>query len=97
MQQRLFFVVHLLTLLARHRRIHEAHQDGQPPAGNEDDYENEDNELGPGGHSSAAHSVPHTMVNVNSVTSMPSMNMPSAMSTMMGPQMIAPQLLQQQI
>lgn len=82
----------------RHRRIHEAHQDGQqPPGANEEEFENEGNELDDADeNSSVSQCVPCTMVSASSVTSIPSMNMPSAMS-MMAPQMIAPQLLQQRI
>ncbi|GMF75848.1 unnamed protein product [Aspergillus oryzae] len=84
----------------RHRRIHEAQQDGQQPLHVQDeDLENEDNELGSQDEgSSPSESIPSTVVNVSTVTSMPStMTLPSAMPTMMAPHMVAPQLLQQQM
>lgn len=92
----------MLTLFHRHRRIHEAHQDGQQLSGtNEEDFENEDNEENEFGfadeNSSPAHPAPGAMVNPNSVASTPPVNMSSAMPTMMPPQMVAPQLLQQHI
>lgn len=94
----MFPEIPLLTLRNRHRRIHEAHHDGQQSLANDEDFENEDNETGSADeNSSPPQAISNTMVNAHSMTSMPSMNMPSAMSTMMGPQMIAPQLLQQQI
>ncbi|KAF7630102.1 hypothetical protein AFLA_010731 [Aspergillus flavus NRRL3357] len=86
--------------LAQHRRIHEAQQDGQQPLHVQDeDLENEDNELGSQDEgSSPSESIPSTVVNVSTVTSMPStMTLPSAMPTMMAPHMVAPQLLQQQM
>ncbi|KNG80299.1 transcription factor steA, partial [Aspergillus nomiae NRRL 13137] len=86
--------------LAQHRRIHEAQQDGQQPLHAQDeDLDNEDNELGSQDEgSSPSESIPSTVVNVSTVTSMPStMTLPSAMSTMMAPHMVAPQLLQQQM
>ncbi|GAB1200599.1 hypothetical protein APSETT444_009973 [Aspergillus pseudonomiae] len=89
-----------LEHLKRHRRIHEAQQDGQQPLHAQDeDLDNEDNELGSQDEgSSPSESIPSTVVNVSTVTSMPSaMTLPSAMSTMMAPHMVAPQLLQQQM
>ncbi|KAE8165005.1 STE like transcription factor-domain-containing protein [Aspergillus tamarii] len=86
--------------LAQHRRIHEAQQDGQQPLHAQDeDLDNEDNELGSQDEgSSPSESIPSTVVNVSTVTSMPStMTLPSALPAMMAPHMVAPQLLQQQM
>jgi transcription factor STE12 len=87
---------------SRHRRIHEAQQDGQAPIANDDDLENDGNEFESAGEDSSppAHHVPHTMVQMPPMTSMAtSMSMPSAMANMVpaSHQMIAPQLLQQQM
>lgn len=86
----------------RHRRIHEAQQDGQQQVTSTDEeLENEENEFcSPEDVSppSGPKFIPNTVANMANVTSMPSsMSMPPAMSTMMARQMIAPQLLQQQI
>ena len=84
----------------RHRRIHEAQQDGQQPlSGHEDDLENEENGfVSPDEGSSPSESVSGTVINVPGMTSMPSaMTLPSAMPTMVAPHMIAPQLLQQHL
>lgn len=84
----------------RHRRIHEAQQDGQQPlSGHEEDLENEENGFGSAEEgSSPSESVSGAMVNVPGMTTMPSaMTLPSAMPTMVAPHMIAPQLLQQQL
>ncbi|KAJ5176610.1 uncharacterized protein N7482_002487 [Penicillium canariense] len=87
--------------LAQHRRIHEAQHDGQGPMANEDDLENDGNEFDSAGEDSSppAHPAPHNMVQMPAMTSMASsMSMPSAMPAMVhAPQMIAPQLLQQQM
>jgi transcription factor STE12 len=90
------------NLASRHRRIHEAQQDGQAPIANEDDLENDGHEFESAGEDSPppAHHAPHTMVQMPTMTSMAtSMSMPSAMPTMVPAphQMIAPQLLQQQM
>ncbi|KAM0091617.1 hypothetical protein ACP6JD_004997 [Aspergillus fumigatus] len=88
-----------LEHLKRHRRIHEAQQDGQQPLPTHDeDLENEENELGSDRESSPGEAIPSSMANVMGLTSMPStMPLTSSMPSMMAPQMIAPQLLQQQI
>ncbi|KAJ5461276.1 uncharacterized protein N7458_002828 [Penicillium daleae] len=88
--------------LAQHRRIHEAQQDGQAPITNEDDLENDGNDFESAGEDSSppAHHAPHTMVQMPTMTSMPtSMSMASGIPTMVpaSHQMIAPQLLQQQM
>lgn len=84
----------------RHRRIHEAQQDGQQPvSSNEDDLENEENDFGSADEDLSPEdtSIPTSMINMTSMTSMPpSMSMPP-MHTMVAPNMIAPQLLQQHI
>lgn len=93
--------VHFRLQCTRHRRIHEAHQDDQRSPVHDEDLENEDNETGSADENSSPQAIPSTMVNSNAMTSMPTMNMhsamPPAMPAMMAPQMIAPQLLQQQI
>jgi transcription factor STE12 len=86
--------------LAQHRRIHEAQQDGQQQlAATDEDLENEEHDFGsPEDDSSPSDSnyIQGNMVNLANVTSMPStMTIPSTMPTMLAPQMIAPQLLQQ--
>ncbi|KAL4807820.1 STE like transcription factor-domain-containing protein [Aspergillus unguis] len=83
--------------LAQHRRIHEAQQDGQIV--NEEDLENEDNEsVSQDEEESPSDSMHHTVPGVHAVTTMPSsMPLQSTMGTMMGPHMIAPQLLQQHL
>ncbi|KAA8643111.1 hypothetical protein EYZ11_004997 [Aspergillus tanneri] len=86
--------------LAQHRRIHEAQHDGQPPLqATEEELENEENDYSsPDEGSPPSESVPTTMVNAPSVTSMPSsMALHPAMHSIVGSHMITPQLLQQQI
>lgn len=88
--------------LAQHRRIHEAQQDGQAPIVNDDDLENDGNDFESAGEDSSppAHHASHTMVQMPTMTTMATtMSMPSAMSNMVHAphQMIAPQLLQQQM
>jgi transcription factor STE12 len=83
----------ILTFFVRHRRIHEAQQDGQPPIAHDEDLE-EANDFESGEESSSP-APAHTMVNMPMTTMGSSMSMPSAVPTMMAPQMIAPQLLQQ--
>ncbi|PLB34673.1 sexual development transcription factor SteA [Aspergillus candidus] len=86
--------------LAQHRRIHEAQQDGQPPLQpHEEDLENEDNESGSADEdSSPVDTGPHSMLHVSSMASMaPAMTLSTAMPSMMGTHLIAPQLLQQHI
>lgn len=88
----------------RHRRIHEAQQDGQPPLStHEEELENEENEFGSPDEDLSPHdtSIPTSMMNMTTMTSMPTtmattMSMPP-MHTMVAPNMIAPQLLQQHI
>lgn len=89
-------------LASRHRRIHEAQQDGQAPIVNDDDLENDGNDFESAGEDSSppAHHASHTMVQMPTMTTMATtMSMPSAMSNMVHAphQMIAPQLLQQQM
>lgn len=83
----------------RHRRIHEAQQDGQQPLStHEEDLENEENDFGSADEDFSPQdpSLPTSMVNMTSMATMPAMTMPP-MHTMVAPNMIAPQLLQQQI
>ena len=90
----------MLTQHDRHRRIHEAQQDGQPPLPvPEEDLENEDNDFNSNDEgSSPSDMVPSTVINPPSMVSMPpAMTMPPTMHPMVAPHMIAPQLLQQQI
>lgn len=83
----------------RHRRIHEAQQDGQLL--NEEDLDNEDNDSVSHDEEEPPESLHHAVPGVSAVTSMPSMPssipLQSTMGTMMTPHMIAPQLLQQHL
>lgn len=82
----------------RHRRIHEAQQEGQPVLATDEDLENEGNEFDSAGEESSPPAPAHTMVSMPAMTTMGApMSIPPAVPTMMAPQMIAPQLLQQQI
>jgi transcription factor STE12 len=82
----------------RHRRIHEAQQDGQPVVATEEDLDNEGNDFDSAGEEASPPAPAHTKVSMPAMTTMgTSMGIPSAVPTMMAPQMIAPQLLQQQI
>ncbi|KAJ5574015.1 uncharacterized protein N7459_008442 [Penicillium hispanicum] len=84
--------------LAQHRRIHEAQQDGQPALANEEDLENEGNDFDSAGEESSPPEHAHNMVSMPAMTSMAtSMSIPPAVPTMVPPQMITPQLLQQQM
>ncbi|KAL2013548.1 hypothetical protein VTN00DRAFT_1073 [Thermoascus crustaceus] len=88
--------------LAQHRRTHETQQDGQQQQQplSDEELENEENEFGSledDSPSSDSNFLPTTL-NMASVTSMPTtMDMQSTMPTMVAPQMITPQFLQQQI
>lgn len=94
--------------LAQHRRTHETQQDGQQTQPqpqqtlSDEDVENEENEFGSlEDDSPSADSnnfVSNSVVNLAAVTSMPaSITIQTPMPTMVAPQMIAPQYLQQQI
>ncbi|OJJ48836.1 hypothetical protein ASPZODRAFT_2120290 [Penicilliopsis zonata CBS 506.65] len=80
--------------LAQHRRIHEAQHDGQPqlpPHEEEHEYGSPEEAVSPSDGS-------YMPTHADPLASMPSaMSMPSTMSTMVAPHMVAPQVLQQQI
>ncbi|CAI7579683.1 unnamed protein product [Penicillium pancosmium] len=86
-----------LEHLKRHRRIHEAQQDGQPALATEEDLENDGEFDSPESSPPApAHSHPHSMVNMPAMTSMATpMSIPAVPG--MASHMIAPQMLQQQL
>ncbi|CAG8365561.1 unnamed protein product [Penicillium salamii] len=82
--------------LAQHRRIHEAQQDGHSIVPLDEDLENDENEYDSSREDMSPPEPAHAMINMPHMTSMPApMSMPSAMSGMVAPHMIAPQLLQQ--
>ncbi|KAJ5104990.1 hypothetical protein NUU61_002337 [Penicillium alfredii] len=84
--------------LAQHRRIHEAQQDGHPPLAHDEDLENDGNDFGSPEEEFSPPEHVQGMVPMPTMTTMPApMSMPSAMTTMVAPHMIAPQLLQQHI
>ena len=79
----------------RHRRIHEAQQDGQPVLANDDELENEVNDFESPGEESLLSDHTHNMISTPAMTT--SMSIASAIPAMVPPHMIAPQLLQQRI
>jgi transcription factor STE12 len=88
----------LLTSSLRHRRIHEAQHDGQPPFTHEDDLENDAHDFGSPEDDMSPPAHAQNMIHVPHMAPIPgSMSVPSAMQTVVAPHMIAPQLLQQQL
>lgn len=87
-----------MLTFARHRRIHEAQQDGQSVVQTEEDLEHDEHEFGSPREELSPAEPAHTMINMPNMTSMAApMSMPSALTGMVTPHMIAPQLLQQQM
>lgn len=85
-------------MICRHRRIHEAHQDGHTVVPTDEDLENDENEFGSPREELSPVEPAHTMITMPNMTSMAApMTMPSALTGMATPHMIAPQLLQQQM
>lgn len=85
-----------MLISTRHRRIHEAQQDGQSIVPLDDDLENDENDYDSSREDMSPPEPAHAMINMTNMTTMPTpMSMPSSMSGMVAPHMIAPQLLQQ--
>lgn len=92
----------MLIFALRHRRIHEAQQDGQPALATEEDLENDGEFDSPEPSPPAqAHPHDHAHHHAHGMVNMPAMSMATTMSipsvSGMASHMIAPQMLQQQL